>query len=70
MKDIFSDLNCVIVSIGDMLIFLIDIQQDKTHLKKVYDKLCKHGIVLNKNKIDFSKTQIEYIGLILDQGKI
>jgi hypothetical protein len=36
----------------------------------VYDRVYRHGISLSKTKLEFSKTRIEYIGLILSQGKI
>jgi hypothetical protein len=32
--------------------------------------LYKHGIALSKTKIEFAKTRIEYLGLILAEGKV
>jgi hypothetical protein len=42
----------------------------KIHLQKVYDMIYKHVISLSKKKMEFAKTKIEYLGLILSQGKI
>jgi hypothetical protein len=52
------------------LYFSIDMNQHKKHLEKVYERIYKHGISLSKSKLEFAKTRIEYLGLILSQGKI
>jgi hypothetical protein len=70
MEDIFRDLDFVIVYIDDLLVFFVDMKSHKIHLKKVYDRIYKHGISLSKKRLEFAKTKIEYLGLILSQGKI
>jgi hypothetical protein len=70
MEDIFRDLDFVILYIDDLLVFSVDMNMHKIHLQKVYDRIYKHGIALSKKKLEFAKTKIEYIGLILSLGKI
>jgi len=58
------------VYIDDLLVFFVDMKSHKIHLKNVYDRIYKHGISMSKKKVEFAKTKIEYLGLILSQGKI
>jgi hypothetical protein len=69
MEDVFKDLDYVIVYIDDLLVFSLDMNKHKQHLERVNDKVYKHGVSLSKSKLEFSKTGIEYLGLILSQGK-
>jgi putative transposase len=70
MEDVFKDLDFVIVYVDNLLVFSLDMKQHKQHLEQVYDRIYKHGISLSKTKMEFVKTRIEYLGLILSQGKI
>jgi len=69
-KVVFRDLDFVIVYIDDLLVYFVDMNQHKQHLEKLYDKVYKHGIALNKTKLEFAKTRFEYLGLILAKGKV
>ena len=70
MEDIFGDLKFVIVYIDDLLICSFDLKEHRKHLEIVHHGSFKHGIVLSKPKLEFAKTRIEYLGLILFQGKV
>jgi hypothetical protein len=70
MEDIFRDQEFVIVYIDDVFVFSVDMNMHKIHLQKVYDMIYKHGIALSKKKLEFAKTKIEYLCLILSLGKI
>jgi len=70
MEDIFRHLTFVIVYIDDLLVCSYDLKQHLQHLNQVYELVYKHGLVLSKPKICWAQTRIEYLGLILSQGKI
>jgi hypothetical protein len=70
MEDIFRDVDFVNLYIDDLLVFSVDMNMHKIHLQKVYDRIYKHGIALSKKKMEFAKTKIEYLSLILFLGKI
>jgi hypothetical protein len=70
MDDIFRHLPFVIVCIDDLLVCSVDIKQHVHHLEAVYDLLYKHGLVLSKPKLCWIQTKIEYLGMILSQGRV
>jgi hypothetical protein len=70
MEDIFRDQDFVIVYIDDLLVFSVYMNMHKIHLQKLYDMIYKHGISLSKKKMEFARTKIEYLGLVLSLGKI
>ena len=72
MEDLFNDYSFIIVYIDDLLIFNKDISEHKKHLEIFYQVVFKHGLVLSasQNKFIISQTWIEYLGLIISQGKI
>jgi hypothetical protein len=70
MDDIFRHLPFVIVYIDDLLVCSVDIKQHVHHLEVVYDLLYRHGLVLSKSKLCWMQTKIEYLGMILSQGKV
>ena len=69
MEDIFGDLKFVIVYFDDLLICSFDLKEHGKHLEIVHRRIFKHGLVLSKPKLEFAKTRIEYLGLIIFQGK-
>ena len=70
MDDIFRHLSFVIIYIDDLLVCSSDANQHVHHLETIYALLYKHGLVLSKSKLCWMQTKIEYLGLILSQGKI
>jgi hypothetical protein len=70
MDDIFKKLPFVFVYIDDLLVCSSYARSHHSHLKGVFDLLLKHGLVLSKSKLCWTKTKIEYLGLILSRGSV
>jgi hypothetical protein len=73
MNDIFKDLiSCgvVCIYIDDILIFTKDLAEHPKVVREVLDILCKHKLYLCPDKCDFEVTHIEYLGLIILEGKV
>ena len=73
MNDILKDeLNdgWVIVYMDDILIFSKTKEQLEEMTKQVLQKLCKNNLYLKPGKCEFCKTRIEYLGLIIEEGKM
>ena len=67
MNDIFSDLLdvCVVVYLGDILIYSDNITQHWSHVKEVLKWLCKLGLYAKVEKCEFHSDSIEYLGYVL-----
>ena len=73
MNDILKDeLNdgWVIVYLDDILIFSKTKEQLEEMTKRVLQKLCENDLYLKPGKCEFCKTQIKYLRLIIEQGKM
>jgi len=73
MNDIFKDLisrGVVCVYIDDILIFTKDLAEHRKVVREVLDILRKHKLYLRPDKCDFEVTRIEYLGLIISEGKV
>lgn len=68
MEDILGYLKFVIFYINDILICSFDLKEHRKHLEIVH--FFKHMLVRSKPKLEFVKTGIEYLGLILFHGKV
>ena len=40
------------------------------HLEFIFEKLITHGLIVSKKKLKLFKTQIEFLGLELEDGQI
>jgi Reverse transcriptase (RNA-dependent DNA polymerase) len=73
MDDIFMtmiDNQLAIVYMDDILIFA-DIKEELERITKlVLEKLQEHDLFLKAKKCEFCQTQIEYLGMIIEEGKI
>jgi Reverse transcriptase (RNA-dependent DNA polymerase)/RNase H-like domain found in reverse transcriptase len=73
MDDIFMtmiDNQLVIVYMDDILIFA-DIKEELERITKlVLEKLREHDLFLKAKKCKFCQTRIEYLGIIIEEGKI
>jgi hypothetical protein len=73
MDDIFMtmiDNRLVIVYMDDILIFA-DIKEELERITKlVLEKLREHDLFLKARKCEFCQTRIEYLGMIIEEGKI
>ena len=73
MNDIFKDLisrGVVCVYIDDILIFGRDLEEHRRIVKEVLNLLRKHKLCLRPDKCEFERTRIEYLGLIISDGKV
>jgi Reverse transcriptase (RNA-dependent DNA polymerase) len=73
MDDIFMtmiDNRLVIVYMDDILIFA-DMKEELERITKlVLKKLREHDLFLKAKKCKFCQTRIEYLGMIIEEGKI
>jgi Reverse transcriptase (RNA-dependent DNA polymerase) len=73
MDSIFSDMieGCiVIVYMDDILIFANNQEDLQKHTKMVLQRLQEHDLFLKPKKCEFNKTTMEYLGLIIQEGKL
>jgi Reverse transcriptase (RNA-dependent DNA polymerase) len=60
----------VIVYMDDILIFA-DMKEELERITKlVVEKLREHNLFLKAKKCEFGQTRIEYLGMIIEEGKI
>src|SRR5580700_12057134 len=73
MNDIFKDLisrGVICVYIDDILIFTKDLEEHCRVVQEVLDILRKHKLFLRHDKCEFERTRIEYLRLIISDGKV
>jgi hypothetical protein len=73
MNDIFQNLimeGIVCVYLDDILIFTKSIEEHHHITQLVLERLCEHKLFLWHNKCKFEQTTIEYLGLIVSEGKM
>jgi Reverse transcriptase (RNA-dependent DNA polymerase) len=73
MNDIFQDLimeGHVCVYLDDVLIFTKTLAGHQRILRLVLEHLRLHRLYLRPEKCKFKRTRIEYLGLIVSQGKV
>ena len=62
MDQIFEDIPCVIVYIDDILIFSKTLKQHYQDIRKVLRILKENGLVVRKDKCEWVKTSVEFLG--------
>jgi Reverse transcriptase (RNA-dependent DNA polymerase) len=73
MDSIFSDMieeRIVIVYMDDILILANNQEDLQKHTKMVLQQLWEHNLFLKPKKCKFNKTTMEYLGLIIQEGKL
>jgi len=73
MDSIFKDLiaeGLIIVYMDDILIFAKDKRQLDKVTRKVLQRLQENDLYLKPEKCSFKKTKIDYLGMIIEEGKI
>jgi Reverse transcriptase (RNA-dependent DNA polymerase) len=73
MDSIFSDMieECiVIVYMDDILIFANNQKDLQKYIKMVLQRLWEHNLFLKPKKCEFNKMTMEYLGLIIQEGKL
>ena len=68
-KDMIQD-NQVIVYMDDVLIFAQTQKDLERYTKKVLQCLREHDLYLKPKKCEFNKTKLEYLGMIVEEGKL
>jgi RNase H-like domain found in reverse transcriptase/Reverse transcriptase (RNA-dependent DNA polymerase) len=73
IDSIFSDMiegRKVIVYMDDILIFAENQEELQKRMKQVLQRLWEHDLFLKPKKCEFNKTTMEYLGLIIQEGKL
>ena len=70
MDNICGKYSFVLVYIDDILVFSYTLQEHIKHLELIFEKLISHGLIVSKKKLKLFKTQIEFLGLELEDGQI
>ena len=73
MDDIFGDMiseHIIIVYMDDIFLFAPDEATLTKNMKKVLARLQKNDLFLKPTKCEFNKTKVEYLGMIIEEGKI
>jgi Reverse transcriptase (RNA-dependent DNA polymerase) len=73
MNFIFSDMiegRKVIVYMDDILIFAENQEELQEQTKQVLQRLREHDLFLKPKKCEFNKLTMEYLGLIIQEGKL
>ena len=64
------DGNLIIIYMDDILIFVKNKKDLEDTTKKVLQLLQENDLYLKPKKCEFCKTKIEYLGMIIEEGKI
>jgi Reverse transcriptase (RNA-dependent DNA polymerase) len=73
MDSIFSDMikgRKVIVYMDDILIFAENQEELQEQTKQVLQRLREYNLFLKPKKCEFNKTTMEYLRLIIQEGKL
>jgi hypothetical protein len=73
MNEIFQDLimdGVVSIYLDDILIFTKTLDEHRRITRLVLERLRQHHLYLKPEKCEFEKTQIEYLGLIISDGRV
>ena len=72
MDNIFSNMidECIIIIyMDDVFIFAPDETTLTKHMKRVLACLHDHDLFLKLAKCEFNKTKVEYLGMVIEEGK-
>jgi len=73
MDSIFDDMitgTLIIVYMDDMFIFHKDLKILKENTKIALKRLRDNDLYLKPSKCEFHKTKIEYLGMVIEEGKV
>src|SRR6202789_1534052 len=73
MDHAFADMieeGILIVYMEDILIFAEDEPTLQRHTKRVLERLRQHDLFLKPKKCAFGKTKVEYLGMVIEEGKV
>src|SRR6266487_5425240 len=72
MNEIFQDLiseGVVCIYLDDILVFSKMLEEHRRVTRLVLERLRQYRLYLKPEKCEFEKTRIEYLGLIISEGK-
>ena len=73
MNNIFHELinkAHVIIYMDDIMIFSENLKEHRQMVKQVLAILCKHNLYLKHEKCESEKERVEYLGLVVIEGKV
>jgi len=73
MDSIFDDMitgTLIIVYMDDMFIFHKDLKILKENTKTTLKQLRDNDLYLKPSKCEYHKTKIEYLGMVIEEGKV
>jgi hypothetical protein len=73
MNAIFADLVAgqkVIVYLDDILIYSTDLEEHRKVVCEVLKRLQDHDLYLRPEKCEFEQTKVEYLGMVISEGKV
>ena len=73
MNNIFCELinkRHVIIYMDDIMIVSKNLEENRWTLKWVLAILCKHNLYLKPKKCEFERERVEYLGLVVSEGKV
>ena len=65
-----SGLEGVLCLIDDVLVIGKDLEEHNKRLQKVLEKLSESKITLNYDKCEFAKSEIKFLGQVIDQNGV
>ena len=69
MNSIFQDLSFVFVYIDDILIFSSSIEEHRAHLRQIFERLQRNGLIINAAKCLFGQNRLRFLGhIVSDKG--
>ena len=66
---VFLD-NFVIVYLYEILVYSRGIENHVIHLSKVLSRLREHELYVKREKCDFAKTEIMFLGQLIGEGQV
>ena len=66
MDLVLQDLDCVFISLEDILVASSSPAQHLRHLTDVFDRLEQHGLVIHPGKCVFGVTEITFLGHVVN----
>ena len=70
MDTVCQGLEFVFVYLDDILVASRNSQEHLEHLRQLFDRLSKHGLVLNSNKCQFGKNKLDFLGHVVTEDGI
>lgn len=70
VHQIVEGLDFVFPYIDDFLIASSNMEEHKQHLKQLFTRLNEYGVVINPEKCEFGKTEISFLGYIINENGI